>query len=143
MKKENIILIIAVLLVGILIAVTFISKNNANTNIKDITIEEATKMIEEKDTFFLYVARTGCSACENFEPVLKKALNSNDTSVYKIDMANETTEATTAFYNKYSITGTPTVLSINEGNEGLLYNRLNGAGYTQDEIIEFINKNSN
>ena len=89
--------------------------------------------MDKKEKFVLYVKKDGCSACEEFNPKFLSVLRKYNLKVYslytdKLDKKNEN-----SFYELVDVTGTPTVLFIEDGKETM--NKIEGLR-TEDYIIK-------
>lgn len=70
---------------------------------------------------FIYVYSEDCPACKVFRPTLKKAVESTNTSIYKMDYSNR---KNMKFLQENNVYSTPTILRINKGR---ILNRYEGA----------------
>ncbi|MGL4382757.1 MAG: thioredoxin family protein, partial [Bacilli bacterium] len=82
---------------------------SSKPNDKDIT-----KKIDNKDSFILVAASTTCSACKQYEPILKdfsKQYPDIDVQIVHIDKLKDSKE----FQTKYNIEATPTTIYYKDG----------------------------
>ena len=84
-------------------------------DLKDISYDELSKKISNKESFVLYVGSSSCSHCANFKPILEKVINKYKLDVYYINMANLSTAKYTAVMKKIDGQGTPTTVYIEKG----------------------------
>lgn len=122
MKKIKLLLCIFVLVV--------LTTGCNNKYLKEIKYKDYEKLIEDKETFALEVMRNGCSACESFEPTLKEFVKEYKIEVKYINTDNLTDEQ----IDKFGITGTPTIIFYENGEEKTISSRLIGA-VSKDKII--------
>lgn len=119
---------------GIIIIVTFILTGCTKNYVKEISYSEYEKLINNKETFILEIMRTDCSACINFSPKLKEVANKYKIEVKYINTDNITEEEYEKLELKTGITGTPTVIFYNDGEEITKSTRINGS-VSVDKII--------
>lgn len=98
--------------------------NNTST-ITDISYSELEKMINNKESFILEIVQTGCSHCEEFSPRFKAILKTHDLTAYSLNLYNLNEEDAKKFNELTTVSGTPTVLFFEDGEE--TNNRINGA----------------
>lgn len=82
---------------------------------QEIDYRELKDMISEKDTFVLFIMRTGCSHCEEYEPTLKKVINDNELEVFYINLAKLGKANEAALTKKTDLDGTPTLIYVEKG----------------------------
>ncbi|MBR1717769.1 MAG: conjugal transfer protein TraF [Bacilli bacterium] len=106
---------------------------------QNITFDEYKKKIENKDTFLLFVWQEGCSHCEAFDPTLKNVISNLKIKVYGIDLRSMSEEEYQVFKNKTFVTGTPSLVLINEGKYlGSDYKLVGDK--SEDELLKFLNE---
>ncbi len=131
MKNKWLIGAIFIILILVFLA-TFFSESE-DKYITEITYEQLVSKMDKKEKFVLYVKKDGCSACEEFNPKFLSVLRKYNLKVYslytdKLDKKNEN-----SFYELVDVTGTPTVLFIEDGKETM--NKIEGSR-TEDYIIK-------
>ena len=131
MKNKWLIGAIFIILTLVFLA-TFFSESE-DKYITEITYEQLVSKMDKKEKFVLYVKKDGCSACEEFNPKFLSVLRKYNLKVYslytdKLDKKNEN-----SFYELVDVTGTPTVLFIDDGKETM--NKIEGLR-TEDYIIK-------
>lgn len=134
MKKIFVILavVIAALISLILI---FSNKDDNHSYLKEINYEEYINMVNDNETFILYVKQTNCKHCTAFTPVFTKVLNKNKVLAYVINLTNMDDDSKETFLNELSISGTPTVLFFQEGVELGKFSRISG-----EKSAEYVTK---
>ena len=108
MKK---VLIMLIIIVGVFTLTV------CNNNLKTIKYSDFKEKINNKETFMLIVSQTGCSHCEEYEPILKKVLNDNNIDAYSLNITYMSKSDFKEFKDKYSFEGTPTTMFFNKGEE--------------------------
>ncbi len=131
--KKIIIAGIFILLVTILgISLFFILKpkqNNLN-NLIEINGHELLEKMKNKETFILVRTQDGCSHCEEYKPIINRILVENNIYAYELNSTklNKEEESIKNEINKlFNISGTPTTIFINEGEEKSTINRIAGS----------------
>lgn len=97
-KKEILLTLLFFVISGVIIstivnATNVNNKKNNNSGVDTMELREFIKIdlakvvekINNKDTFLLYIGYTGCQACENYNPVLKRVQSQNDSDTYYLD----------------------------------------------------------
>lgn len=126
MKKAKYLVILVLLLL-----VTGCGKSN----LKEITYDEYKTKIKNKETFILEIMRTDCSACKSFKPKLTEVLDKYNITVYYINTDEVSNSESEQIFSDLSVSGTPTVIFYNKGEEETTASRIVGSVST-DKIIE-------
>ena len=105
-----------------------------NKSIKEITYKELTKSLENKETFILEVVQDGCSNCESYTPKFEKILKKYNLSAKQINLKKLSEEDNNSFSNMYNVSGTPTVIFIDKGEEISITRRIVG-DVSEDKTI--------
>jgi len=125
---------------SILLFIIFITACS-NNNIKSINYKDFDKLIENKKTFILYIGSTSCINCTEFEPKFKEVIyNYNISEVKYIDLEKFSDEEKNELNKVVNISGTPTVVFINNGEEKSMTNRING-NVSKEKIISRLKSN--
>lgn len=124
------------LILGLIIA-SFVCGCSSSNNIKEISFNEFNKKIENKETFVLYVGNKGCHNCVNYEPKLKEVLKEYKITIYKLDNSKLSENEFNKLDEKFSVSGTPTIMFINEGEEETTLNRIVGDTSKEKTIEKF------
>lgn len=131
MKKKNIIvLIICLLLIGCFLGIYFLSKNSnkqESANLIELTGSTFKEKIENKDSFILLVTKEGCSHCAEYLPVFINVIDKYDITAYKLDLATLSSEEKSYLADIANISGTPTTVFIEKGEEETTLNRIVGS----------------
>ena len=130
MKKNDIILIVAVILV--LVIGAFVMKGpkeeknyelpltlTGDVGLKKLSYKEYQEKIDNNESFVFIVERTSCSHCQNFMPVAEKFAKDENLPMYYIDTDEMSEEdwdklpkSNTFFKKKGNDWGTPTILVL-------------------------------
>lgn len=109
--------------------------SSSSSHIKEITLNEFKEKINNKDSFVLYVGNEKCTHCVSYKPVLEKVLDDYNINIYHLNNRKLRDKELSEFKNYVSISGTPTVLFIENGEEETTLNRITGET-TREETIE-------
>ena len=128
---------------------TTINSIQKNTQIQDITVVDfvtVQEMIQNEESFILYIGRDDCLDCRNFEPILKEYLKKNDGSyIYYLDIkkirkdaiSNDATTKQIKLYEQLQKTldfdWTPTIHYYDQGKITKSYEYLSKAYYKIDD----------
>ncbi len=82
---------------------------------KNLTYDEYTKKLANKDSFVLFIWQTGCSHCESFEPKLNNIISYYNMDIYGLNLRELTEEEYAMVKNKTFVTGTPALVYFSEG----------------------------
>ena len=85
-------------------------------SLQEISYNDLEKALNNKETFILEIAQDGCHNCEEFNLTAKQ-----------INLTKLSEEENTKIENLYNITGTPTVIFIEKGEEPSISRRIIGA----------------
>ena len=128
--------IIKGLILGLII-VSFVCGCSSSSNIKEISLNEFNKKIENKETFVLYVGNEGCHNCVSYEPKLKEVLKEYNLTIYKLDNSKLSEDEFNKLNEKFSVSGTPTIMFITKGDEETTLNRIVGDSSKEKTIEKF------
>lgn len=105
----------------------FILCGCSNSGVEEINYKEFDSLIEDKQSFILYIGSASCSNCTEFGPKFERVIEENNISdVYYIDLDELSDDEKSSFNKVVNITGTPTVVFITDGKEESSFNRING-----------------
>jgi predicted bacteriocin transport accessory protein len=116
------------------------NKNIVCPYLQPITFNQVKELVDNKESFILYVGAKDCSHCKVFEPRIKIVLNEYKINVKYLDFSTLSTDEKNEFNAIANIEGTPTVIFINNGIEEYTKNRISGAVY-KDAIIKKLKDN--
>lgn len=105
-------------------------KNN-NKNESNNLVEMNTKILKEKinnkDSFILLITKEGCSHCAEYLPVFINVLEKYNLTAYKLDLADMSDSDKEYLADIANISGTPTTVFIENGEETTVLNRIVGS----------------
>lgn len=84
-------------------------------NFIEVQTEDVNKMIDNNDSFFLYIGRITCQWCRRMVPVLNKIAENEHIEIYYLDSEEtESNSLLSEFREKYEIETVPAILSFDE-----------------------------
>ena len=114
----------------------------SNNNMSKVNYKEFNKLLENNETFVLYIGSASCSNCLEFEPKFEKVLKDNNIQNVKyIDLDELNDEEKKKKKKKINVSGTPTVIFVNNGQEESMTNRING-NVSKEKIISRLKSNN-
>lgn len=125
MKKTWIIIvtiIFVIAIIGIVLGINLTKKEESF--IIKVNTEELKQKLERKETFILLVSKENCSYCKEYAPILNRVLKEYKLNAYEVDWNDLRKDADLS--KNYSISGTPTTIFINNGEETTSINRIVG-----------------
>ena len=128
MKK--VLVIIALMIVGL----SFGCSNGLSTY-KEIDYDAYKEMINNKESFILFIGSDECSHCADYEITLNRVIKKYNVEVNYLNLLDMSNEQLNEFKSQISFTGTPTTIFIKNGEEDSHYNRIVGA-VDYDEVVK-------
>lgn len=92
----------------------------------ELSLSELNSKMKKEKKFPLIVTQTNCGHCTRFKPSLNSFLEENDLFIYELDYQKLSSEEKTQFKEKINVSGTPTIVFINDGKESDTSKRLIG-----------------
>lgn len=106
--------------------------------LKEITYEEITKKVANKDSFILIVSQSTCSHCATYKPKVEQICKEHNLDVYYIDYDKYQNKE--KFLNEFDLSGaTPTTIFFQKGKEKSILNRIEG-DIAKEKVIETFKK---
>ena len=109
----------------------------SKSNIKEISFNEFKNKIENKDSFVIYIGNKECIHCEEYKPTLEEVLKEYQITIYHLDNKKLTDKEKNEFTKYLSISGTPTIAFIEDGEEESTLNRIVGVKSKEFTIEKF------
>lgn len=131
--KNKLFIIIIVLLIAILLFLSIFFSEKEEKFITEITYQQLVSKMDKKEKFVLYVKQDRCSACEEFNPTFLSVLRTYNLKVYSLYTDKLSSTDSESFYKLVEVSGTPTVLFIEDGKETM--NKIEGVR-TKDYVIK-------
>jgi thioredoxin len=124
-----------------LLAVTFITACSKYTTYEEVSFDTVMKMLDEKQSFILFIGSSSCSHCATYEPKLNSVIKEYQVKVYFIDVSKLSDTENSKLNAKISYgNATPMTVFIENGKEKSSYNRIRG-DQDRDVIVSMFQKN--
>jgi len=114
-------------------------------SIEEITFTDYQKMVENKESFILFIGSHNCNHCMEFEITLNEVVEKYNIDFKYIDIANFSEEERKTFNIKFD--GTPTTVFINDGEDNSCNvfscdntKRISGAK-SYEQVVELLKNN--
>ena len=111
--------------------------SSTESHIKEIRLDEFKEKIANKETFALYIGNENCVHCVSYRPTLESVLDEYDITIYQLDNSKLSDEEYSEFKTYVSISGTPTIVFITDGEEETTLNRIVGEASEEETIERF------
>ena len=93
----------------------------------EISYSKFKKMINNKESFIIFIGSTDCSACDSYKRTVNDVISKYNVDIKYIDLAKLSEKDESELTSKFPITGTPTTIFIEKGKEKDTYNRIVGS----------------
>lgn len=88
---------------------------NKITTFTEIDYDTYIEMVDNKESFVLYLGSATCSHCQSFKPTLEQIIKDYQLDIKYIDAYSLTEKEYSILQNKTKLQGTPTVVFIKDG----------------------------
>lgn len=120
----------------IMLVVLTISGCKVSKTYKEITYNDYLNMVENKETFILFIGSTNCTHCDDFKKTVNKIMTNYDVVINYIDIAKMNEDDLKTFNSLVNYGGsTPTTIFIKNGKEENVYVRIVGA-LSYDKVVK-------
>lgn len=116
-------------------------------SIEEITFEDYTEMVENKESFILFIGSRTCSHCAEFKITLEEVIENYNVDFKYLDISQLDEEEKKDFSKSINFEGTPTTVFLEEGvdNSCTLFScddtkRIEGA-LTYQKTVEILKNN--
>ena len=127
-------------ILAIIIALLICGCGKEENHITEISYSNLKERLNNKESFVLYIGNKDCTHCQSYKPILTSVLNEYDIDIFQLDNTKLTTNEYNEFKSILSVTGTPTILFITNGEEETTLNRIVGEKTKQETIDRFKTK---
>lgn len=118
----------------IIFGILYYSINNLiNSDVvlyENISTESLKEMINEKQTFILYLYQKNCMSCKQVKPIINEYIRKSNKSIFAIDINYD--ENKNYILQDLNVQGTPTLIFYNQGKETSRFNSI----FTEKEFSE-------
>ena len=118
----------------LLLAVVIILATGCGKSVEKIGYSKLEEMLNNKETFILEIVQDGCHNCESFEPKFEKILKKYNLNAKMINLTSLSKEENNKLSSLYNISGTPTVIFVEKGEEVQISKRIVG-DVSKDKVI--------
>ena len=140
-KNNNLIWIIAIVILVLLLAFLIINKAISKGNLVELTYDEFVQKIDNEESFVLCISLTTCSHCATYKPKLESVAKDYAIDLYYIDIDKYSEEEQEEFEKIINFNdSTPTTVFLKNGKETTASNRINGDVSTS-RIIDKLKSN--
>ncbi len=127
--------ILKLFVLSIITLTLFTGCGSKEEHITEISLDEFKEKIANKETFAMYVGNENCAHCISYRPILESVLDEYDVDIYHLDNSKLSNEEYADFETYIHISGTPTVVFIEDGEEETTLNRITGE-ISKEQTIE-------
>ena len=106
----------------------------------EISYQDLTDMLNNKEDFVLVIGSETCSACQSFRPTMEKVIKKYNLDIKYIDISKLSEEDESELVSKFAFSGTPTTIFITNGKEENTHNRIVG-NEKYSKVVEKLTKN--
>lgn len=110
------------------------------SNLVELTFDELTKKVENKEDFILVIESDQCSACAIYMPTMEEVVKNYNVKVNYINIHDLTDEQSAKLATYVYTNSTPLTVYFKEGVASDTHNRIVGAA-NYDAIVESFTKN--
>lgn len=115
MNKKLITIISIIVLIGVIFGIYSILNSDKIKTYDEIEYSEYTKMVNNKESFILYIGSATCSHCQDFKPTIEKFIKDYQLDIKYIDISKLDDKQYSVLKNKTKLSGTPTIVIFKEG----------------------------
>ncbi len=124
-----------------ILSITFITACSKYTTYEEVSFDTVMKMLDNKQSFILFIGSSSCSHCATYEPKLNSVIKEYQVKVYFIDVSKLSEAENSKLNAKISYgNATPMTVFIKNGKEESSYNRIRG-DQDRDVIVSMFQKN--
>lgn len=127
--------ILKLLLLSIMMLTLFTGCGSKEEHITEISLNEFEEKMANKETFAMYIGNENCTHCLSYRPILESVLDEYNIDIYHLDNSKLSNEEYSEFKSYIYISGTPTVVFIENGEEETTLNRITGE-ISKEQTIE-------
>lgn len=124
----------------LLIGIIFLTACTSVKTYDEVSYKELNKMLKNKNDFILYIGSSTCSHCKEYKETLNKVIEDYNLDIKYIDISKLSEKDSSEFQSNYPISGTPTTIFIEDGEEKDTYNRIVGSA-KYSKIVEKLKEN--
>lgn len=111
-----------------------VSTNDKYENLEEISVAEFLEKVNHKESFIVLFSQPKCGHCIAFKPVFNQVLKDNNIKAYDVNVYNLPTLERESLYSVVKISGTPTTLFFEDGEENINYRMV--GNLSSEKIIQ-------
>ena len=140
MKKKLLIGAIVLIILGAIASMIYASvtlkgkEKKLDEKLVELNFNELEEKLNKKESFILVITQTNCSHCAEYKPVLKQVLADYNITAYEIDETKLSEEDNNKLKEIANVSGTPTTIFIENGEEQNTSSRITGSA-SRNKII--------
>ncbi len=129
-----------ILYVLILVPLLIIISGCGNKTYDEITYDDLNSMLEDKESFVLFIGSATCTHCDAYKVTINKVIEDYDVDIKYIDISKLSDSEVSSLQAKFPFSGTPTTVFVEKGEEESTFNRIEGeASYS--EVVDALKEN--
>ena len=129
-----------ILYVLILVPLLIIISGCGNKTYDEITYDDLNSMLEDKESFVLFIGSATCTHCDAYKVTINKVIEDYDVDIKYIDISKLSHSEVSSLQAKFPFSGTPTTVFVEKGEEESTFNRIEGeASYS--EVVDALKEN--
>ncbi|MBE6113763.1 MAG: thioredoxin family protein [Erysipelotrichaceae bacterium] len=102
-------------LVALCVTCLFACTSKKQGEVREVYTAEVLEMIENKETFVVYLGQTNCGHCKNYAPIVEEVCKEEGAVIYKVTLDQSEASDNLVFVNEYGLEYTPTTYYFKEG----------------------------
>ena len=129
-----------ILYVLILVPLLIIISGCGNKTYDEITYDDLNSMLEDKESFVLFIGSATCTHCDAYKVTINKVIKDYDVDIKYIDISKLSDSEVSSLQAKFPFSGTPTTVSVEKGEEKSTFNRIEGES-SYSEVVDALKEN--
>lgn len=129
-----------ILYILILIPLLFIISGCGTKTYDEITYDELNNMLDNKESFVLFIGSATCTHCDAFKVTINKVIKDYDVDIKFIDISKLDDSEVSSLQAKFPFSGTPTTVFVKKGKEKSSFNRIEGES-SYSEVVDKLKDN--
>lgn len=111
----------------LIVTLTFLLTGCTKGSMVEINYKDLTKMLNNKQSFILFIGSNECSNCSNYKVTVNNIIKHYKLTYYYIDIANLSDSDVNKLQGQFYFSGVPTTVFIEKGTEKNTNKRIVGA----------------
>ncbi len=129
-----------ILYVLILVPLLIIISGCGNKTYDEITYDDLNSMLEDKESFVLFIGSATCTHCDAYKVTINKVIEDYDVDIKYIDISKLSDSEVSSLQAKFPFSGTPTTVFVEKGEEESTFNRIEGES-SYSEVVDALKEN--